>query len=168
MCSNIMINNINDINDLIEIGKAYHCKKQTVYKGLNLRIMNKLVSPLSELKDMIGLNNIKNRIIDQILYFLQGFNINNKCNNCQDCTYNLPCIQLNTEMLHTIITGPPGTGKTCLARIIGKIYTAMGILSNGNFHEVVRSDFIGKYLGHTAIKTQELIDKCKGGVNVHR
>ena len=67
-------------------------------------------------------------------------------------------------MLHTVITGPPGVGKTCLARIIGKVYTAMGILSNGKFHEVKRSDFVDKYLGHTADKTQKLINSCKGGI----
>jgi SpoVK/Ycf46/Vps4 family AAA+-type ATPase len=67
-------------------------------------------------------------------------------------------------MLHTVILGPPGVGKTCLARIIGKVYKAMGILSNGEFHEVTRTDFVAGYLGQTAIKTQKLIDKCMGGV----
>jgi hypothetical protein len=160
----LTIEEIKTIDDLIVIGKAFHCKKQTVYRGLNLRLMNNLVVPLTEMNDMIGLSSVKKHMIDQILFFLQGFNTVEKCNKCQDCSYNLPCIQSNTEMVHTVITGPPGVGKTCLARIIGKVYQAMGILSNGKFHEVARTDFVAGYLGQTAIKTQKLIDKCMGGV----
>ncbi|GAG95558.1 unnamed protein product, partial [marine sediment metagenome] len=58
--------------------------------------------------------------------------------------------------------------KTMLAKIIGELYANMGILKNNsselNFKIATRSDLIGKYLGHTAIKTQEFIDSCEGGV----
>ena len=160
----IELESIKSINDLITLGKAFHCKKQTSYNGLNLRLMNNLVAPLVELKDMIGMHDVKEHVVDQILFFLQGFNTNTKCGKCQDCVYDLPCVQSNTEMLHTVITGPPGVGKTCLGRIMGNVYKAMGILSKGTFHEVSRTDFVAGYLGQTAIKTQALIDKCKGGV----
>lgn len=160
----IDITEIKDIDDLIILGKSYHCKKQKTYKSLNLRLMSDLVPALLELKDMVGMTDVKKRIVDQILFFLQGFNTIDKCGKCYECSYNLPCIQTNTDMIHTVITGPPGVGKTCLARILGKIYTGMGLLSNGKFHEVARSDFVAKYLGHTSIKTKELIEKCKGGI----
>lgn len=160
----ITLKNINSIDDLITLGKAFHCKKQTTYNSMNLRIMNELIVPLTELNDMIGMNDVKGIVVDQILFFLQGFNTIEKCNNCQDCIFGLPCVQTNTEMMHSIITGAPGVGKTCLGRIMGKVYKAMGILSNGEFHEVTRKDFIAEYLGQSAIKTQNLVDKCKGGV----
>jgi SpoVK/Ycf46/Vps4 family AAA+-type ATPase len=67
-------------------------------------------------------------------------------------------------MLHTIVSGPPGVGKTELGKILGKVYKAMGILSTGDFFIAKRADLIAKYLGHTAPKTQAFIDKCKGGV----
>jgi SpoVK/Ycf46/Vps4 family AAA+-type ATPase len=67
-------------------------------------------------------------------------------------------------MLHTVITGPPGVGKTELGKILGKVYKAMGILSKGHVNIARRPDLIAKYLGQTAPKTQSFIDKCKGGV----
>lgn len=160
----VSLEEIKSVDDLIELGKVYHCKKQTSYKGLNLRLMNNLVPPLVELNDMIGMNDVKTHVVDQILFFLQGFNTSTKCGKCQDCVYNLPCVQSNTEMLHTVITGPPGVGKTCLGRIMGSVYKAMGILSKGTFHEVSRTDFVAGYLGQTALKTQKLIDDCQGSV----
>lgn len=162
--TSIIIVEIKTIDDLIAMGRAFHCKKQTTYRNINLRLLNNLVGPLMELNQMIGLGEVKMRMVDQILFFLQGFNTSDRCKTCTDCVYNLPCVQNRTEMLHTVLTGPPGVGKTCMARIIGRVYKEMGILSNGDFHEVSRSDLIAKYLGQTAIKTQEVIDRCAGGV----
>ena len=62
-----------------------------------------------------------------------------------------------------IITGNPGTGKTTVARIIGKMLYDMGILENDVFVEVDRSKLVGQYIGQTAIQTQEIIDSARGG-----
>ena len=63
-----------------------------------------------------------------------------------------------------MICGPPGVGKTTIAQIIGKIYLELDFLENDKFKVASRSDLIAKYLGQTAIKTQEVIDSVVGGV----
>lgn len=158
------ITTINTLDDLILLGKSFHCKKNLEYRGLNLRLLCNIVPSLNELKLMIGIEQIKIQVINQILFFIQGFNSSTKCNKCTDCTYKLPCPINKNEMLHTIVTGPPGVGKTQFSKILGKIYKGLGILENGRFNEVKRSDLIAKYLGQTSHLTQDAIDKAKGGV----
>jgi len=68
------------------------------------------------------------------------------------------------EMNHVMLMGPPGVGKTTIAKIIGDLYLKLGFLKNNNFVVAKRSDLIAKYLGQTSIKTQEVIDSALGGV----
>jgi SpoVK/Ycf46/Vps4 family AAA+-type ATPase len=67
-------------------------------------------------------------------------------------------------MRHFVFLGPPGTGKTTVARVIGKIFYAFGLLDVPDVVEAQRSDLVGEYLGATAIKTNELIDSAMGRV----
>jgi len=70
----------------------------------------------------------------------------------------------NNFSLHSVFTGNPGTGKTTVARILAQIYKALGIIEKGNLVECDRQSLIGGYVGQTAIKTGEIIDKAMGGV----
>jgi SpoVK/Ycf46/Vps4 family AAA+-type ATPase len=67
-------------------------------------------------------------------------------------------------MRHFVFLGPPGTGKTTVARVVGKIFYAFGLLDLPDVVEAQRSDLVGEYLGATAIKTNELIDSALGRV----
>lgn len=114
--------------------------------SINLEILNRLVKPLTKLQSMIGLDNVKNAIVDMIMYYLQSFE------------------KKNNNMLHTVIEGPPGVGKTELGKILAEIYAGLGIIKSNKFKLVKRSDLVGEYLGHTAPKTQRVIDEAEGGV----
>ena len=111
-----------------------------------MQTLNKLVEPLEKLQKMIGMDGVKETIVNLILYNIQNFE------------------KKNSSMLHTIIEGSPGTGKTEVAKIIADLYLKMGILKNDKFKSVKRNDLVGQYLGHTANKTQEVINSVKGGV----
>jgi SpoVK/Ycf46/Vps4 family AAA+-type ATPase len=141
----VEINNIADILKLIDTYKA----DPSIKYNINMKALHSIKEPLEELNNMIGMKELKNNIVDQILYFIQDLHKNKNETG---------------EFLHTVIYGPPGTGKTEIAKIMGKIYSKIGILSKGTFKKVTRSDLVAGYLGQTALKTKDVIKEALGGV----
>lgn len=75
--------------------------------------------------------------------------------------HGLPTVDMS---LHMVFTGNPGTGKTMIARLMARVYRSLGILSKGQLIEVDRSGLVAGYVGQTAAKTAEVIEKARGGV----
>jgi SpoVK/Ycf46/Vps4 family AAA+-type ATPase len=108
---------------------------------------------LEKLDVLIGLNEIKSKVRDhaQYIQFLQlrkdrGFAEKDGIN------------------VHSIFIGNPGTGKTTVAKMMGKLYRKMGLLSKGHVHEVDRTDIVGEFIGQTAPKMKDAIEMARGGV----
>jgi len=75
-----------------------------------------------------------------------------------------PDVNGTSDFKHTVICGPPGTGKTEVAKIIGRMYSKIGVLKKNIFKKVTRSDLVAGYLGQTALKTKTVVTDSLGGV----
>ena len=73
-------------------------------------------------------------------------------------------LRAQAPMRHFVFVGPPGTGKTTVARILGRVFAALGLLNRADVVEAGRADLVGEHLGATAIKTNKLVDRALGGV----
>lgn len=107
---------------------------------------------LGELNSLIGLQRVKNEV-NSFINLLQVRREREKRG-----------LQQPSLTMHLVFTGNPGTGKTTIARLLSRIYKELGILSKGHLIEAERADLCGGYVGQTAIKTKEVIEKAMGGV----
>ncbi|RPH62953.1 MAG: AAA family ATPase [Chloroflexi bacterium] len=112
----------------------------------------KLETILKELDVLIGLDNIKAEV-QELINFLKVQQVRK--------SRNLPTPNLS---LHVVFYGNPGTGKTTVARMLSKIYKALGILSKGHLIETDRSGMVAGYVGQTALKVSDAVEQSLGGV----
>ena len=111
-----------------------------------------LQKAMGELNSLIGLDGVKVQI-SKLMNMHEANNVREK--------QGLPRIPVG---LHLVFTGSPGTGKTTVARIVAQMYQAIGLLPGGQLVEVDRSSLVAGYVGQTALKVQEAINKARGGV----
>lgn len=116
--------------------------------------INESFEELMEKMDvLVGLSEIKQRVREHAKYikFLQ---LRKEAGFAEKDTINV----------HSVFRGNPGTGKTTVAKMMGRLYRKMGLLSRGHVHTVDRVDLVGEYIGQTAPKVKDAIEKARGGV----
>ena len=136
---------------VIEAGDIEDISKTSAANRPEFEIDSELLKiALAELNELTGLDNIKQEVNElvRLAYYYR------------DIDRDL----LKAFSMHSVFTGNPGTGKTTVARIMGKIYKALGLLERGHFTDADGSSLVAGYLGQTALKTKDLIQKAMGGV----
>lgn len=187
------------LQDLIDVGMLFEDPEYKHKKySVNIAGLYKMIPALKEFQQMVGMEDIKKQVVDQVIYLSgksnhQQFTTQSACTR-ENTRTELPserslletilsgmtkpktsCKEYrmsdsvtdednNYDMFHTVIYGPPGVGKTAFAKVLARIFLSLGVTQTDTFRIARRSDLIGEYVGHTATKTQKVIDESIGGV----
>ena len=128
---------VRTLDDLIDLASKYNPNKEY---PVNIEKLNKLLQSLLKLKNTIGMKSVKDNIVGQIIYFLNEFDIG------------------KSEMMHTVIQGPPGVGKTMLGKIIGELYYYLGVIKPKEDKQPLQRR---RYNRHIYITEEDLDDELE-------
>jgi stage V sporulation protein K len=137
---------------LLEIDLGDLSKKPAEGNAETISEKLSLSESLEQLNKLIGLNEVKTQV-SKLISVHQANNIRS--------AQGLPKVPVG---LHCVFTGSPGTGKTTVARYLASMYNSIGLLPSNKVYEVDRSALVAGYVGQTALKVQDAVEKAKGGV----
>lgn len=138
------------IEQTVSAGSSIANQNSASLQSVNPTTLEEL---LAELDALIGLENVKKSIRENITFL-----------NFTKLRQEKGFVDSSKLALHSIFTGNPGTGKTTVVKMLGKIYHKMGLLSKGHVVEADRTSLVGEYIGQTAPKTKKMIDSARGGI----
>ncbi len=144
---NIVLNNENKTFKITKVSKSLENQQEMIHSKHE---------PLKRIEDemsaLVGMEEMK-KIIKEIYAWIYINKVREEHG-----------LSKGSQVLHMLFKGNPGTGKTTVARLIGKLLKEMNALSKGHLIEAERADLVGEYIGHTAQKTRDLIKKAMGGI----
>lgn len=140
---------VEKLGDLLSLCDYFHQRfEHGKLSNINLYAIDRISPHIYELDKMIGMEAVKKQVLSLVLFFLQSLD------------------DANQDMLHSVIYGAPGVGKTRLINILANIFASLGVTETAKVTFVKRADLVGQYLGQTAVKTKKVLDDARGGVLV--
>ena len=143
---------LKELSDTLACYLGYSYISEIFEKEADKKNPSSLDELMNELNQLVGLSKVKEEVRRLVIY--QKIQAKRKESG----------LKVPKRTLHMAFMGNPGTGKTTVARIVGRMYYQLGLLSKGHFTEVSRTDLIAGYQGQTALKVKNVIEKAKGGV----